>query len=96
MTARLRAFFHDLRASAEQTPGTTVLVSHGGALSALTNTVMVPDGHVVLAPHVEPSRFWNCSITEIDVTSVPAVLHRWADVPHLDTGNQVANVDENL
>lgn len=96
MTARLSDFFRDLRASAAQTPGTTVLVSHGGALSALTNTVMFPEGHVVLAPGIEPSRFWNCSISEIDLTQEPAVLRRWADVSHLSSTTQVANVDENL
>ncbi|KAI3626390.1 hypothetical protein CBS9595_001751 [Malassezia furfur] len=96
MTSRLRAFYDDLRVMAARTPGTTVLVSHGGALSALTNTVLFADGHVELAPDVQPSRFWNCSISEIDLTSTPAVLRRWADVAHLTDPSRVVNVDEGL
>ncbi len=44
---------------------TVVLVSHGAAISALMNQVLVPGRYCLVPPTVVPSRFWNCSITEI-------------------------------
>ena len=96
MTARLDRFFQDIRSVAAQQEGITVVVSHGGALSCLMNTVMLPSGQVVLAPNVTPSRFWNCSMTEIGLGQSPATLTRWADTQHLTESSQVINVDESL
>ncbi|WFC98595.1 phosphoglycerate mutase (2,3-diphosphoglycerate-independent) [Malassezia yamatoensis] len=96
MTARLDSFFQDIRPSAAQSEGVTVIVSHGGALSCLMNNVMLPSGQVVLEPHVTPSRFWNCSITEISLGQSPAILSRWADTMHLTESSEVINVDESL
>lgn len=92
--ARLSAFFRDLKTSVASTPGTTVLVSHGGALSSLVNLVMLAEGHVVCAPSIEPSRFWNCSISEILFERDPPTIVRWADIAHLDASRKLANVDE--
>lgn len=93
LAARLQSFYEELHASAPQ--GTTVLVSHGGAMSALMHSVLLPLGHVVAAPGLVASRFWNCSITEIDLDARPPTVVRWADTAHLaSTEPQVANVDE--
>ncbi|SPO27433.1 uncharacterized protein UTRI_10550 [Ustilago trichophora] len=44
---------------------TVVLVSHGAAISALMNQVLIPGRYCFVPPTVTPSRFWNCSISEI-------------------------------
>ncbi|PWY99032.1 phosphoglycerate mutase-like protein [Testicularia cyperi] len=44
---------------------TVVLVSHGAAISALINQVLLPGRYCIVPPTVLPSRIWNCSITEI-------------------------------
>lgn len=46
---------------------TVVLVSHGAAISALMNQVLIPGRYCIVPPSVIPSRFWNCSITELVV-----------------------------
>ncbi|SJX62511.1 uncharacterized protein SRS1_13359 [Sporisorium reilianum f. sp. reilianum] len=50
---------------------TVVLVSHGAAISALMNQVLVPGRYCIVPAHVVPSRFWNCSITELLVPVIP-------------------------
>lgn len=73
---RLASFWNDLvtrtvstqQASGEQAEDrteTVVLVSHGGAISALMNQVLVPGRYCLVSPTVAPSRFWNCSLTEL-------------------------------
>lgn len=96
MRTRLASFWDDLvadvRASA---PRVVVLVSHGGALSTLVNQVLLPRGDVVLREDLEPSRFWNCSITDIHLRAdAPGLVVRWADTAHLDEATHVVNVDE--
>ncbi len=49
---------------------TVVLVSHGAAISALMNQVLVPGRYCIVPPEVVPSRFWNCSITELLVPTI--------------------------
>ncbi|KAJ9480255.1 Broad-specificity phosphatase [Pseudozyma hubeiensis] len=44
---------------------TVVLVSHGAAISALMNQVLVPGRYAIVPTDVTPARFWNCSITEL-------------------------------
>lgn len=98
MVARLASFWQDLVQSVRAAPSVVVLVSHGGALSTLMNRVVLPSGGAALARGIEPSRFWNCSISEIefyeDAARTPTVV-RWADVSHLaETTHRVVNVDE--
>ncbi|EPQ26857.1 uncharacterized protein PFL1_05492 [Pseudozyma flocculosa PF-1] len=50
---------------------TVLLVSHGAAISALLGEVLVSGQYVELAQGVQPSRLWNCSITEILVPTIP-------------------------
>ncbi|WFD33909.1 phosphoglycerate mutase (2,3-diphosphoglycerate-independent) [Malassezia cuniculi] len=92
--ARLGEFWEDLTRSPD--PDRTVaIVSHGGALSSLMNYVLTND-RVKCAAGVEPSRFWNCSLSEINVpTEGPGTVISWADVRHLHAGeSHVRNVDE--
>lgn len=77
---RLASFWNDLitrpSSSSERVSGasgeglrseTVVLVSHGAAISALMNQVLIPGRYCLVPPTVTPSRFWNCSITELVV-----------------------------
>ncbi|PWN19082.1 phosphoglycerate mutase-like protein [Microstroma glucosiphilum] len=70
---RVASFWNDLiereakQAQEEQDRGdirTVLLVGHGAALSALLE-VLTP--YALLEPGVQPSRLWNCSITEMAV-----------------------------
>ncbi|TKY86165.1 hypothetical protein EX895_004990 [Sporisorium graminicola] len=77
---RLASFWNDLvtregKATGEKTE-TVVLVSHGAAISALMNQVLVPGRYCIVPPTVVPSRFWNCSITEL---LVPVISTSAAD-----------------
>ncbi|PKI85855.1 phosphoglycerate mutase (2,3-diphosphoglycerate-independent) [Malassezia vespertilionis] len=95
VTKRLAHFWDDLRR--EMGPngsGTILLVSHGAALSSLVNTVMLANGHATCSETTKPSRFWNCSISEVDMSTFPAQIVRWADVSHLSDAPQSLNVDE--
>lgn len=98
MVARLQSFWHDLMKDMKAQPSVVVLVSHGGAISTLVNQVVVPEGHAVHGPGITPSRFWNCSISDIhlyDHPSKPGTIVRWADVSHLhEATHKVVNVDE--
>lgn len=82
LSERLGSFWNDLvtrpvsdtdqaRQGKEGVTETVVLVSHGGAISALMNQVLVPGRYVFVPPSVTPSRFWNCSITELLVPTIP-------------------------
>lgn len=70
---RLASFWNDLVTRTAPSEGpteateTVVLVSHGAAISALMNQVLVPGRYCLVPPTVTPARFWNCSITEIIV-----------------------------
>lgn len=74
---RLASFWNDLvtrptaTAVASDEVETVVLVSHGAAISALMNQVLVPGRYCIVPPTVTPARFWNCSITEILVPVIP-------------------------
>ncbi|WFD29266.1 phosphoglycerate mutase (2,3-diphosphoglycerate-independent) [Malassezia sp. CBS 17886] len=99
MAQRLEHFWRDLVASLAGRDGEViVLVSHGGAISTLVNHVIVPQGHATPAPHVRPSRFWNCSISElvIPTNDEGGSIVRWSDIAHLAeaNGKHVENVDE--
>lgn len=97
MRERLASFWDDFVAEVRATaPPVVVLVSHGGALSTLVHQVLLPRGHIQLADDIEPTRFWNCSITDIHLGQEgPGHLVRWADTAHLrETAHQVVNVDE--
>jgi hypothetical protein len=70
---RVASFWNDLiERQAQQTAAeqerveirTVLLVGHGAALSALLE-VLTP--YALLEPGVQPSRLWNCSITEMAV-----------------------------
>lgn len=68
-----------MTARVQTTPQTVIVVSHGGAISALMNYVMMLGGTDVLAPGVAKSRMWNCSVTEVLVpvaqaSSAPVAL----------------------
>ncbi|KAJ1035806.1 hypothetical protein NDA13_000465 [Ustilago tritici] len=77
---RLGSFWNDLVTQPTTSGGdggkesteTVVLVSHGAAISALMNQVLVPGRYVIVPPSVVPSRFWNCSITELLVPTIPS------------------------
>lgn len=78
---RLASFWNDLitrvvedteSASLTNTTETIVLVSHGAAISALMNQVLIPGRYCITPPSVVPSRFWNCSISEVVVPVIPA------------------------
>lgn len=71
------------------------IVSHGSALSTLMNYIL-GRGSAQCAPGVEPSRFWNCSTSEITMPpSGAGTVLSWADVRHLHAGeSHVRNVDE--
>ncbi|CDU26046.1 uncharacterized protein SPSC_06213 [Sporisorium scitamineum] len=76
---RLAGFWNDLvTRTGEVGKGgrveTVVVVSHGAAISALMNQVLVPGRYCIVPPNVVPSRFWNCSITELYVP----VITTWA------------------
>ncbi|WFD17963.1 phosphoglycerate mutase (2,3-diphosphoglycerate-independent) [Malassezia caprae] len=96
MRARLASFWDDLVADVRvSAPRLVVLVSHGGALSTLVNQVLLTRGDVVLHEGLEPSRFWNCSITDIHLRAEePGLIVRWADTAHLEEATHVVNVDE--
>lgn len=96
MRARLASFWDDLVADVRvSSPRVVVLVSHGGALSTLVNQVLLPRGDVELHRDLEPTRFWNCSITDIHLRAdEPGRLVRWADTAHLEEATHVVNVDE--
>lgn len=74
---RLASFWNDLvtRVSKQDSPSTAtetvVLVSHGAAISALMNQVLIPGRYCITPPSVVPSRFWNCSISEVVVPVIP-------------------------
>ncbi|KAN0065240.1 hypothetical protein ACQY0O_001737 [Thecaphora frezii] len=81
---RLASFWNDLvtipagqdeRAETQEDRGkddeTVLLVSHGAAISALLNEVLIAGQYVELAQGVQPLRLANCSITEILVPTVP-------------------------
>ncbi|KAJ1023512.1 hypothetical protein NDA16_003129 [Ustilago loliicola] len=76
---RLASFWNDLvtrpntnaSAAGKEVTETVVLVSHGAAISALMNQVLVPGRYVGVPPNVVPSRFWNCSITELLIPTIP-------------------------
>lgn len=70
---RVASFWNDLIEREAQQSGqeqgethikTVLLVGHGAALSALLE-VLTP--YAMLEPGVQPSRLWNCSITEMAV-----------------------------
>lgn len=77
LSERLGSFWNDLvtrtvkdgerkvGSEAKEETETVVLVSHGGAISALMNQVLVAGRYCLVPPNVAPSRFWNCSITEL-------------------------------
>lgn len=89
-----------------------VLVSHGAALNGLLNHVVLAEGYATTADGVEPSRLWNCSVSEVvmpvarDGETRPASalrgsIVRWADIAHLgdaEPGKNVPlrNVDEKI
>ncbi|EST04753.1 Histidine phosphatase superfamily, clade-1 [Kalmanozyma brasiliensis GHG001] len=66
---RLAGFWNDLVTRTGKIEGerteTVVLVSHGAAISALMNQVLVPGRYVMLREGVVPARLWNCSVTEL-------------------------------
>lgn len=104
---RLSQFWAQLQRDLEADPeknACVVLVSHGAALSALLNHVLLAEGHAVRASHVAPSRLWNCSVSEVVVPAAHgkvAEIVRWADVAHLDvakpgTNVPLRNVDESI
>ncbi|SNX85516.1 uncharacterized protein MEPE_04225 [Melanopsichium pennsylvanicum] len=66
---RLGSFWNDLVTRTGEVNDdkieTVVLVSHGAAISALMNQVLIPGRYLLVPPSVQPSRFWNCSITEL-------------------------------
>ncbi|SPO27089.1 uncharacterized protein UTRI_10550_B [Ustilago trichophora] len=73
---RLASFWNDLitrpnsnsnaaQADKQDDVETVVLVSHGAAISALMNQVLIPGRYCFVPLGVTPSRFWNCSISEL-------------------------------
>lgn len=50
---------------------TILLVSHGAAISALFYEVLLWGHYIQLPPDIQPSRFANCSITEVLVPVIP-------------------------
>ncbi len=94
---RLASFWNDLvtRAAvpdsdpAERTE-TVVLVSHGAAISALMNQVLTPGRYCLVPPSVVPSRFWNCSITEL---AVPVIRTSPASIASTSAGSASRRAD---
>lgn len=86
LSERLAGFWNDLvtrtgEVGREERTETVVLVSHGGAISALMNQVLVPGRYCIVPPEVVPSRFWNCSITELLVPVITTSAASLASVP---------------
>ncbi|CAO1613812.1 unnamed protein product [Sympodiomycopsis kandeliae] len=57
---------------------TVAIVGHGAALSSLLNVL---SNYSTLARGVQPSRLWNCSITEIVVGIESSSEQEWEDIP---------------
>lgn len=59
------------RQDSKEDEHTILLVSHGAAISALFYEVLLWGHYIQLPPDIQPSRFANCSITEVLVPVIP-------------------------
>ncbi|KIS69598.1 uncharacterized protein UMAG_02133 [Mycosarcoma maydis] len=86
---RLASFWNDLvtrtapdhASESQERIETVVLVSHGAAISALMNQVLVPGRYCIVPTNITPSRFWNCSITELLVPVIATSAASTSSVP---------------
>jgi broad specificity phosphatase PhoE len=83
------------------------LVSHGAAISALLNGILLSGGYIELLPDVQVSRFANCSVTHLlvpttldrrnlstsrELPDAPRLMKQWVvKPPHLRQPEKVLN-----